>query len=215
MDARLCSARHPLVDRTAAEEVISAWLDLIAGHARLPKLVLLPYLPADGPLADVLRRALARRAGGMAWFGKHARACLAPPASALLISATQCMGKNARNCGANASGSPKWGTSSVLPTRRRPTSALASVISWNWKPQGWKGRAGTAARSREETANFVARAVSALAREALRRFLISLRVRLLTRAVAKDAGSPCRSWSWASLPGRRPRADIRGLKVAP
>jgi CelD/BcsL family acetyltransferase involved in cellulose biosynthesis len=30
---------------------------------------------------------------------------------------------------------------------------------------GWKGRAGTAARSREEIANFVARAVSALAHE--------------------------------------------------
>src|SRR5438105_4631122 len=47
----------PLVDRTAAEEVISAWLDHIAAETRFPKLVLLPYLPAGGPLAGVLRPA--------------------------------------------------------------------------------------------------------------------------------------------------------------
>jgi hypothetical protein len=155
----------PLVDRTAAEEVISAWLDHVAGHTRLPKLVLLPYLPADGPLADVLRRALARRAGGMVWFGNHARACLAPPSERASYLATQCMGKNARNCGANASGSPKWGTSSVLLTRCLPTSALPSMTSWHWKPQ-----AGKAGRERRRAAGKKSQtslpgAVSALARQ--------------------------------------------------
>src|ERR1700721_2907377 len=43
----------PLVEREAAEPVIAAWLAHIADDPELPGLVLLPFLPADGPFATV------------------------------------------------------------------------------------------------------------------------------------------------------------------
>src|SRR5580692_1472745 len=42
----------PLIDRDAGAAVISAWLDHVADDAKLPSLLLLPYLPSEGPLAE-------------------------------------------------------------------------------------------------------------------------------------------------------------------
>src|SRR5580698_8345274 len=44
----------PLVEREAAEPVIAAWLAYLADDPALPGLVLLPFLPVDGPFATVL-----------------------------------------------------------------------------------------------------------------------------------------------------------------
>src|SRR6185312_9353859 len=68
----------PLVDAVCAEEAISAWLDHIATNPEFPKLILLPYLAMEGATAIVLARVLARRGGGLALFGAHARALMAP-----------------------------------------------------------------------------------------------------------------------------------------
>jgi hypothetical protein len=153
------------VDRTAPEEVISAWLDHIAGHTRLPKLVLLPYLPADGPLADVLRRALARRAGGMVWFGNHARACLAPPGEHASYLRHAMHGKKRKELRRQRKRLAEMGHLVCAPDTTPSNISVAIDDFLALEAAGWKGRAGTAARSREEIANFVARAVSALARE--------------------------------------------------
>ena len=42
----------PLVDREGPAAVIAAWLDHLASHPHLPSLVLLPYFPVQGPIAD-------------------------------------------------------------------------------------------------------------------------------------------------------------------
>ncbi len=68
----------PLVDRLAAEEVISAWLDYIAADRQTPKLVLLPYLPVHGAFASAFARVLTKRGRRTALFKTHARALLAP-----------------------------------------------------------------------------------------------------------------------------------------
>ena len=68
----------PLVDRERAEAVIAAWLDHLANDPQLPNILLIPYLPLDGPLAHALDAVVARRHGRSASFARHARALLAP-----------------------------------------------------------------------------------------------------------------------------------------
>jgi CelD/BcsL family acetyltransferase involved in cellulose biosynthesis len=68
----------PLVEREAAEPVIAAWLAHIAGDTALPGLVLLPYLPEEGPFAAALAAILRRGQMPAANFNRHARALLAP-----------------------------------------------------------------------------------------------------------------------------------------
>src|SRR5262245_3985756 len=41
----------PLIDRDAAEATVTVWLDHIAADPALPKLMLMPYLPAEGDVA--------------------------------------------------------------------------------------------------------------------------------------------------------------------
>jgi CelD/BcsL family acetyltransferase involved in cellulose biosynthesis len=68
----------PLVEREAAEPVIAAWLAHVAGNDALPGLLLLPYLPEDGPFAAALAAILRRAQIPAADFNHHTRALLAP-----------------------------------------------------------------------------------------------------------------------------------------
>ena len=56
----------PLVDRDEAEAAIGAFLDHVERETRLPKLVMLPLIARDGPVAAALARVLARREIGRA-----------------------------------------------------------------------------------------------------------------------------------------------------
>jgi CelD/BcsL family acetyltransferase involved in cellulose biosynthesis len=66
----------PLVDRDATVEATAAFFGHIAGNAALPKLLLLPLLPDEGPVAAALRSAGEKLGGGHAAFGPHRRAAL-------------------------------------------------------------------------------------------------------------------------------------------
>jgi CelD/BcsL family acetyltransferase involved in cellulose biosynthesis len=68
----------PLVDRAMCDDVLRAWLDHVARHPQLPKVMLLPYLAVEGSLAAALDRAVELRGGRSAFFARHARAVLAP-----------------------------------------------------------------------------------------------------------------------------------------
>jgi hypothetical protein len=104
----------PLVDATACDDVIAAWLAHAGNSDELPKLMLLPYLPVDGSLASSFDRALARRGGSHASFARHARALLAPPppvpspakaggdGRGSIILQGRSSEKSARNCDASA-----------------------------------------------------------------------------------------------------------------
>jgi hypothetical protein len=48
----------PLVDCEQGEAVVATWFDHLAHHPQLPKLVLLPYCPLEGPLARALDTAV-------------------------------------------------------------------------------------------------------------------------------------------------------------
>jgi hypothetical protein len=68
----------PLIDRDAGTAAISAWLDHLAGGADLPRLLLMPYLPVLGPVAEAFASALARCGGSFIALAGHERALLAP-----------------------------------------------------------------------------------------------------------------------------------------
>ena len=68
----------PLVEREAAEPVIAAWLAHLADDPELPGLVLLPFLPTDGPFATVLDAIVRRAQMPVADFNIHQRAQLVP-----------------------------------------------------------------------------------------------------------------------------------------
>src|ERR1700730_11978124 len=68
----------PLVEREAAEPVIAAWLAHLADDPELPGLVLLPFLPTDGPFATVLDAIVRRAQMPFVDFNTHQRAQLLP-----------------------------------------------------------------------------------------------------------------------------------------
>src|ERR1700728_727218 len=68
----------PLVERDAAEPVIAAWLAHLGAETAVPGLLLLPFLPEDGPFVAALGACLRRAQLPMADFNHHRRALLAP-----------------------------------------------------------------------------------------------------------------------------------------
>ena len=155
----------PLVEREAAEPVIAAWLAHLAGNAALPGLLLLPFMPEDGPFAEALAAILRRGRMPSAAFNRHSRALLAPDS-------------NRTGYVERALGARKY--REVCRTVRRLHEAGAVLFTTATEPDaitralddflaleagGWKGAAGTAAASSEDTRSFVSAAVAALAAE--------------------------------------------------
>ncbi len=93
----------PLVEREAAEPVISAWLTHLAENAALPALLLLPLVSEDGPFAAALSAALARAAAvgcrRLPWRGISAL-CWSRMKAAPTMSSADCRATGKRNCGA-------------------------------------------------------------------------------------------------------------------
>jgi CelD/BcsL family acetyltransferase involved in cellulose biosynthesis len=68
----------PLVDRDAGAAAAASFLDHVRGDAVLPKLVLLPLVDEQGPVAQALRTAVEHAGGAHAALGRHRRAALRP-----------------------------------------------------------------------------------------------------------------------------------------
>jgi CelD/BcsL family acetyltransferase involved in cellulose biosynthesis len=153
----------PLVDREAAEAVLSAWLEHIA--SRRPRLLLLPMFPQEGALANAFDAALARHGGASMAFAVHERALLAPASDradyierALPRKKLKELGRQLRRLGDD--GAVVWDIA------RNPAAigaALADFLAL--EEAGWKGRAGTAAARRPQIRAFLDAVVVALARE--------------------------------------------------
>jgi CelD/BcsL family acetyltransferase involved in cellulose biosynthesis len=155
----------PLVEREAAEPVIAAWLAYLAGEATLPGLVLLPFLPHDGPFAAALGPILRRAQMPVADFECHQRALLLPDGDRSLYierSLGQHQHKELRR---------HWRrlaeTGAVLLTTATEPAAVAMAIEdfFVLEAAGWKGRAGTASADDEETRRFIRSAIVSLAAE--------------------------------------------------
>ena len=154
----------PLVEREAAAGVIAAWLDHIATDTQLPKLVLLPYL-AEGPVAQAIAMAVARRKGRSAAFGRHQRALLAPGEDRADYLGRSMARKKRKELRRQKRRLMDDGL--VMRASTGNPSDIDGALGdfFTLEAAGWKGRAGTAAGGDARLRDFLKNAVAALARE--------------------------------------------------
>ncbi len=155
----------PLVDRDAGEAVIAAWLNYVSSTPGLPKFLLMPYLPAAGPLAQAFDSALRQTGGKASAFGRHQRALLAPSGDRggyLELAIGRKKRKDLRRQRKRLTDAGAVTSDSVQDPQAVQT-ALGHFLAL--EAGGWKGRAGTAARADPATRNFLEVAVTALAAE--------------------------------------------------
>jgi CelD/BcsL family acetyltransferase involved in cellulose biosynthesis len=155
----------PLVDRDKAEAVLGAWLDHVAQAPHLPDIMLLPYLPTEGALAQALDAVLVRRGGQSKFFAQHRRALLAP-AGERNDYLDQSLGhKKRKELRRQRKRLGDGGT--VTSTSVGDPAAVSRALDdfFALEAAGWKGRAGTAAQGHAGIAQFMTAAVAALAAE--------------------------------------------------
>jgi CelD/BcsL family acetyltransferase involved in cellulose biosynthesis len=155
----------PLVDRDAGEAVLTAWLAHVAGDPQLPDLVLLPFLPSEGALAQRLGAVLGRRGAHSRAFAPHQRALLAPAGERATYLDTAIGGKRRKELNRLLKRLGDSGTVTSVSTGDATAIAPALDDFLALEAGGWKGRAGTAARRHPNIAAFMHRAVVALAAE--------------------------------------------------
>jgi CelD/BcsL family acetyltransferase involved in cellulose biosynthesis len=155
----------PLVDRDCCEDAVTAWLDHIAADPTLPKLLLMPYLPAQGEIAQAFDAALAHREGKSRAFDAHERALLAPAGDRASYLDHAMAAKKRKELRRQRKRLAESGvlTSTTTSDPAEIAAAVADFLSL--EAAGWKGRAGTAAQSHEPLSRFVVDAATALAAE--------------------------------------------------
>jgi hypothetical protein len=155
----------PLIDRDCADTVVGAWFDHIAGDRTLPKLLLMPYLPADGALADAFDAALVHRNGRSQPFAVHERALLSAQGDRAGYLEQAIAHKKRKELRRLRKRLAETGdlTSVVTSDPAAVPTALQDFLVL--EASGWKGRGGTAAQSNDDIRRFVVEAVNGLAAE--------------------------------------------------
>jgi hypothetical protein len=185
----------PLVDRDMAEAVIAAWFDHVAGEPRLPSLMLLPFLPLEGPLARALDTVIARRGGRCAAFGRHARALLAPAGGRQDYLDHALGHKKRKELRRQRKRLAETGALATSGTGEPSEMARALDDFLALEANGWKGRAGTAARAQPEICEFLQAAVAALAGEGKARIdRLFVDTRPIAAIVTLTSGRT--AWTW-------------------
>jgi CelD/BcsL family acetyltransferase involved in cellulose biosynthesis len=155
----------PLVEREAAEPVIAAWLAYLTDDPELPGLVLLPFLPANGPFATVLDAIVRRAQMPFADFNVHQRAQLVPDGDRLFYverTVGQHKHKELRRYVRRLGD-----IGALLFTTATEPEFVAGAIEdfFKLEAHGWKGKAGTAAAFHDDIRSFITAAVTGLAAE--------------------------------------------------
>ncbi len=155
----------PLVDREAAEPVIAAWLGHLAENTALPGLVLLPFMPEQGPFAAALDAILRRTQMPSAQFNPHTRALLEPSAARSSYLEHALGGRKYRELRRTVRRLGEAGTLSYTTVTEPDAVAAALEDFFVLEASGWKGKAGTAAACDQNIVDFVRSAVTGLAAE--------------------------------------------------
>src|SRR5580704_2322291 len=155
----------PLVEREAAEPVIAAWLAYLTDDPELPGLMLLPFLPVNGPFATVLDAIVRRAQMPFADFNVHQRAQLVPDGDRLFYverTVGQHKHKELRRYVRRLGD-----IGALLFTTATEPEFVAGAIEdfFKLEERGWKGKAGTAAAFHDDIRNFITAALSGLAAE--------------------------------------------------
>jgi CelD/BcsL family acetyltransferase involved in cellulose biosynthesis len=185
----------PLIDRDCADAAVIAWLDHIAADPTLPKLMLMPYLPVEGAIAQAFDAALAHRAGRSEHFALHRRALLAPTGDRAGYLDQAIPHKKRKELRRQRKRLADMGTLTSATTSEPAALTAALVDFLALEASGWKGRAGTAAKGNDAVSCFVVEAVSALAAQG--RATVS-RLALDGRAIAAivTLRSGDEAWCW-------------------
>src|SRR5262249_35390590 len=181
----------PLVDRELSEPVIAAWFTHVDRDPHLPGLMLLPYFPAEGELADALASVLARRGGRSAAFARHQRALLVPGDDRAHYLDEAIGGRKRKELRRQRKRLAESGivTSGSAPVRPAPEQFFTREAG------GWKGRAGTAAREHFAIAGFVTAALTTLAGEGKAKIsLMRVGVRPIAALITLRSGAS--AWCW-------------------
>jgi CelD/BcsL family acetyltransferase involved in cellulose biosynthesis len=187
----------PLVEREAAESVISAWLTHLASDPSLPGLVLLPLVAENGQFATALGAVLRRLQLPFADFARHSRPLLVPgdDRSAYLEQAISA--HRHREFRRTIRRLAAFGA--LLFTANTEPHAVVSDIEdfFALEAAGWKGDAGTAAAAadNDDVRNFMKIAIQALGAQgkvAINRILIDGRAIAATITLRSGDGA----WYW-------------------
>jgi CelD/BcsL family acetyltransferase involved in cellulose biosynthesis len=183
----------PLVERDAAGPVIAAWLEHIARDPALPDLVLLPFVPQDGPFAAAFESILTRGAMPAADFNRHRRALLAPAGEHAQYVERAIGTRRLKELRRNGRRLADKGA--VLFTAATEGPAVAKQIRdfFALEAGGWKGKAGTAAAHHDHIHRFIETAVTGLAAEGKARIN---RIMLDGRAIAATIALLSRDEAW-------------------
>jgi Acetyltransferase (GNAT) domain len=182
--------------------VISAWLHQVALDPALPKTVLLPLVPDQGPLAAALATALARGEYCSNAFDRHQRALLAPLSGERAASRPQqnylewaLPSKKRKELRRQARRLEETAQAPLSTTSNSPMIGDALDSFLTLEASGWKGRAGTAASADEAVRAFMTRAVLGLAADgkaAVHRLMLGDRA--VAAAIILKSGD--RAWFW-------------------
>lgn len=185
----------PLVEREAAEPVIAAWLAHLADDPQLPGLLLLPYVPAQGPFAAALEAIVRRARMPTADFNRHDRAQLVPGGDRPLY-VERAIGQH-RHKELRRHVRRLGEIGAILFTIATEPEPVAAALEdfLKLEMRGWKGKAGTAALCRDDIRRFVTAAISGLAAEgkvAINRILIDGRA--IAATIILRSGDT--AWFW-------------------
>lgn len=183
----------PIVDRDDAVRALAAWLAFLADNRDLPRVVLIPLMTVQGPLAALVRAAIALRGGRSLALGRHARAWLDPLHDR--------HGYLERAVPARKRKELRRQRRSLIPGAEAiATSDPAKVPQaldafLELEAQGWKGRRGTAAAQNPVAHRFMSDAVTALARHGQAQMVQLLsNERPVAAAIVLRSGA--RAWFW-------------------
>ncbi len=185
----------PLVEREAAEPVIGAFLSYLAAEPTLPGLVLLPFLPEDGPFARILDAILRRADMPSAALGHHRRAMLAPTGSRSHYLEDAMSGRQRKELRRQWRRLAETGAVAITIATEPAAVDRALEDFFSLEALGWKGRAGTAAVDDEKVQGFVRTALFKLAADqkvSINRLLVDGRAIAATIALRSGHGA----WFW-------------------
>jgi CelD/BcsL family acetyltransferase involved in cellulose biosynthesis len=185
----------PLVEREAAEPVIAALFARLAADQNLPGLVLLPFLPQDGPFASALNAFLRRAQMPRADFNRHRRA-LFEPGQDRAGYVRRAVGKHRmKELRRQARRLSEIGA--VMFTGATEPANVADTLDdfLSLEARGWKGHAGTAIADDADLAAFIRSAMAGLAAEGkVTIYRIMLDGRAVAAAIVLRSGH--RAWFW-------------------
>jgi CelD/BcsL family acetyltransferase involved in cellulose biosynthesis len=185
----------PLVEREAAEPVISAWLTHLACDGSMPGLLRLPLIVEDGHFAAALGTVLRRLQMPFADFARHRRPQLVPGEDRAGYLEQAVSAHRRRELRRSVRRLADQGA--LLFAASRAGEAIDKEIEdfFALEASGWKGAAGTAAARHEELRAFMKAAVRALGAEAkvaINRILLDGRAIAATITLKSGDGA----WYW-------------------